>query len=183
MIIGLAGKKRSGKDTVADYLCREHNFTKYAFGDPVKNVCHHLLGFSFDQLYGNDKEKIDERIGMSPREAMQKIGTEFGREYIHTLFPSLNVDYGQIWIYHFQKYLNENKGKNIVISDVRFENELDSIVKNGGKVFFIDSYYCQKNDGHLSESFNISMEKYQGIIENKGTLEELFNNSKNTLNL
>ena len=31
--------------------------------------------------------------------------------------------------------------------------------KNGGKVFFIDSKYCQNNDNHLSELFNIPMEK------------------------
>lgn len=36
MLIGLMGKKRSGKDTFAGALTREHGFTRYAFADPLK---------------------------------------------------------------------------------------------------------------------------------------------------
>ena len=39
MIIGFLGRKRSGKDTVVNYLVKNYNFIRYAFGDPVKEVC------------------------------------------------------------------------------------------------------------------------------------------------
>ena len=59
MIIGLSGKKRVGKDTVADYLVSKYGFIKYSFADPIKAVAKILFGFSENQLYGNNKEEID----------------------------------------------------------------------------------------------------------------------------
>ena len=38
MIIGLAGKKGSGKDTIAEYLCAQYGFINYGFGDPIKEI-------------------------------------------------------------------------------------------------------------------------------------------------
>ena len=37
-LIGLLGRKRVGKDTVADYLINNYNFTKHAFANPIKEV-------------------------------------------------------------------------------------------------------------------------------------------------
>jgi len=59
MIIGFAGKKRSGKDTIANYLVNKYNFRRYAFGGPVKEVCRILFGFDDEQLYGDRKEELD----------------------------------------------------------------------------------------------------------------------------
>ena len=89
MIIALGGKKGSGKDTLANYLVDKYNFTRYAFGDPVKLVCKELFDLTEDQLHGSLKDTVDKRLGITPREIFQKIGTEFGREYIHELFPNL----------------------------------------------------------------------------------------------
>jgi hypothetical protein len=36
--IALSGKARSGKDTVAKYLCEEHGYTRLAFADPLKEM-------------------------------------------------------------------------------------------------------------------------------------------------
>jgi len=38
MIIGLGGKKGSGKDTLVNYLVENYNFEMYAFGDSLKMV-------------------------------------------------------------------------------------------------------------------------------------------------
>ena len=38
MILGLVGFASSGKDTVADYLVRNHNFNRIAFADPLKDA-------------------------------------------------------------------------------------------------------------------------------------------------
>ena len=90
MIIGIAGKKGSGKDTAGQYLISKHEFRRYAFGDPVKEVCRLLFGFTDEQLYGTQKEEMTE-LGIRPREAFQKIGTDFGRNYLHNLLPELKV--------------------------------------------------------------------------------------------
>jgi len=39
LVIGLCGRKRVGKDTVAEYLKKQFGFTQYAFADPLKEAC------------------------------------------------------------------------------------------------------------------------------------------------
>lgn len=171
MIIGLAGKKRSGKDTLYNYIkdkYKEYNFKRYAFGDPVKEACRLLFGFDDEQLYGDKKEELDE-IGIKPREAFQKIGTEFGRKYLHELFPNLKVEIGEIWIEIFRRNC---KNGNFIVTDVRFDNEAKAINDLGGIVIYIDSNYSLQDD-HESEKIEI---QYDFIIDNKGTLEEFYCN-------
>ena len=56
MIIGLSGKKGSGKDTIAEYLCVQYGFINYGFGDPIKEIGRIMFDFTDEQLYGNKKE-------------------------------------------------------------------------------------------------------------------------------
>ena len=37
-ILGLVGRKQSGKDTFAQRLVEEHGYTRLAFADPLKAV-------------------------------------------------------------------------------------------------------------------------------------------------
>lgn len=174
MIIGFAGKKRSGKDTITEYIINKYSsydFKRYAFGDPVKEVCKILFGFNDEQLFGNRKEELDNEIGIKPREAFQKIGTDFGRKNIHELFPDLKVNNGEIWIDIFKRYVRNNK-KNYIISDVRFQNEADAIKELGGIVIYIDSNYSL-DDFHESEKIEV---KYDYKLENYGTLEQFYEN-------
>lgn len=173
MIIGFAGKKRSGKDTISQYLIEKYNFKRYAFGDPVKEVCRILFGFDDEQLYGGKKEDID-KIGITPRESFQKIGTEFGRKYIHDLFPNLKIAKGDLWIDIFKR---NYKGEDIVFSDVRFQNEASSIKELGGYIILLDSKYAI-DDNHESEKIDVT---YDYLLENSGTLEDFFKNFENII--
>ena len=183
MIIGFAGKKRSGKDTIANYLVKNHGFKRFAFGDAVKEVSRHLFGLNDAQLYGENKEEIVEELGISPREIFQKLGTEFGRNYLNELFPTLRVSRGTIWTYHFEKFIRDNQNTNIVISDVRFENEMEVIRKCGGKIYFIESDYAEQGDSHVSEEITSNKYEYDGIINNKGTLEQFYENGSKLFDL
>jgi hypothetical protein len=119
MILGLVGQKGAGKDTVADYLVREHGFTKLAFADPVKKVCEAM--FALESNYFHCpllKEQVISAWGMSPREMMQKVGTDIVRVQMGDRF----------WIKHMQYRLDSlQQGTNVVISDVRFVNEAEFI--------------------------------------------------------
>lgn len=42
--IAISGKMRSGKDTVAAYLCEEYGFVRMAFADKLKEVAKDLFG-------------------------------------------------------------------------------------------------------------------------------------------
>ena len=57
-ILGICGKKRSGKDTAGEYLIQKYGYVRYAFGDPVKDVCRVMFKFTEEQLYGDKKEVL-----------------------------------------------------------------------------------------------------------------------------
>ena len=60
ILIGLSGKKGSGKDTVAEFLIKHHNFTRIAFADPIKDIGTAVFGWTHEQMNDRElKEKID----------------------------------------------------------------------------------------------------------------------------
>src|SRR5690625_5115450 len=59
MKIGLTGKMRAGKDTVADYLVENYGFKKFAFGDALKRYVHEI----FDVNQNEKPRDIYQRFG------------------------------------------------------------------------------------------------------------------------
>ena len=189
MILGLSGKKGSGKDTVADYLCERYDFVKYGFGDPIKEVARTMFNFSESQLYGSDKETVDPNWGISPREFFQKFGTDYGQFIFPEHFPNLfkDIQPREFWVKRFLVWYLEQLEKNpqikVVISDVRFIHEFNFIKKNNGYVIKIKRDLMDE-DRHLSENELDNMEDsdFNGIINNNGSLEDLYRKVKNIIN-
>ena len=132
MIIGLVGFIGSGKGTVGDIL-EQKGFIKDSFAKPLKDACAVMFGWPRELLEGDTemsrkwREEPDnywsEKFGrvFTPREALQKMGTEAGRDVFHK----------DIWVISL---LNRAKGKDVVVTDVRFKNEIQYIQDNGGIV-------------------------------------------------
>ena len=132
MIIGLVGFIGSGKGTVGDIL-EQKGFIKDSFAKPLKDACSVMFGWPRELLEGDTemsrkwREEPDnywsEKFGrvFTPREALQKMGTEAGRDVFHK----------DIWVISL---LNRAKGKDVVVTDVRFKNEIQYIQDNGGIV-------------------------------------------------
>jgi cytidylate kinase len=64
MIIGLSGKMRSGKDTIANWLVESYGFKKVGFADKLYDVCRDLFGMegkdrTLLQVTGNTMRTID----------------------------------------------------------------------------------------------------------------------------
>lgn len=94
-IIGIIGKKRHGKDTIADYLVSNYGYTKVSFADTLKDVCHIIFGFNQKQLHNEEKEMIDDIWNITPRELFNFIGTDLMRNEFSKKFPHIGHD---IWI-------------------------------------------------------------------------------------
>lgn len=174
-IIGFLAKRRSGKDTASDYIVKKYGYTKKAFADSLKKSVQQLFGFTDSQLYTDEKEKIDPNWGVSPRRVFQVFGTDIIRElFPKLLLPGIGSDFH---IKRFDIWYRENKDKNIVISDVRFQNEVDYIRSIGGVVLKIKrpNLDLKENaDLHKSESGIDSLENYNGTITNNGSLKDLY---------
>jgi sulfite reductase beta subunit-like hemoprotein len=122
MIIGLVGKAQSGKDTVADYLVRTSLFEKAAFADDLKRLCKDMFDLTDAQVNTQEgKAAVDVRYGITPREILQKVGTDWFR----AVYPS-------IWVNRLITKLQSRSADDFVITDIRFPNEVNAIKNIGG---------------------------------------------------
>lgn len=172
MIIGLSGKAGSGKDLCADYLVSNYHFTKLSFASELKDMLAMLFGWNrttLDGLTPEDRawrEQIDTYWAttlniphFTPRYAMQYIGTDLFRDRFSPNFWAAIIDHR----------ISKTSG-DIVVSDVRFENEYELIKKHNGIVFCINRNAC-KQDLHASEQVP---KQYDYRISNNGSLEEYY---------
>jgi hypothetical protein len=185
VLIGLVGKKGSGKDTLKDYITKNNNnLVSYAFADPLKEICGILFQLNHEQLYGhqNIKEKKIDELNVSPRILLQRIGTNLFRKQLLNVLPEMKdvLKDDSIWIFAFKRWYQNNKHKDVIVSDVRFENEAECIRDMGGILIYIDRY-LETDDEHESEK-NIEKIKCDYVIKNKSTIIDLYKNFDN-LNL
>ncbi len=166
-IIGFTGRKFNGKDTAAKQLIND-GYTPMSFAEPIKQVAKLLFGFSENQVNGNQKEEIDARWNTSPREVLQFIGTELFREQITRLLPDIGSEF---WVKSLENRIP--KDTDIVITDVRFPNEVDMIHRLGGKIIRVKRNIQVNDSGtHISEK-HIDKLVVDYDIENNGTIEQL----------
>ncbi len=141
----------------------------YSFAGALKEICQGLFGLEKVQCYGTDAEKNTltwfrwedmpgyegENEGrMSAREFMQHFGTNVCRR-IHP----------EIWTEHTIKSIRLEEPLIAVVSDCRFQNEVDAIQRAGGKVIYFTRGV--DNDQHESESECESIQNYDAVIDNE----------------
>ena len=177
-VIGITGKKYNGKDTVSDYICIKYGFNKIAFADPLKQVCKIIFEFNDDQLYGNKKEEIDMRWNISPRKIFQYIGTDLIRKQMCKIIPDIQDNFWVKCLIETMKCeLKLNPTSNFMISDIRFQNEIDSIKKEFSHCQIIRVVRPSVNlvDNHESETMIDNLKNIDNELINNGTLEDLYN--------
>lgn len=148
ILIGIIGNAGVGKDTMADIISDIYGnrVVKRAFATPVKHVAKELFQFSEEQLYGSLKEVVDPRWDITPREAFQIIGTNIMQFGIYSVMPKLldRVPIREFWVYHFKMWFQdfikdtENRGKIIIVTDVRFQHEATMISELKGTLIKIE---------------------------------------------
>ena len=160
-LIGVAGRARSGKDTVANFIVAAIGGYRYSFADPIRAMLVPLGVDMSDPYWQARKEEPIPALGVSPRRMMQTLGTEWGRQLIN---PDL-------WLIMAHQRLLQN-GPGMVISDVRFDNEAAWIRKHGGLIIHVIRPDAKIVEAHASED-SIEMQASDAQLLNNGTLEEL----------
>lgn len=171
-LIGITGRKRSGKDTAADILCEQYGYVRVAFADKLRETCKLLFGLTDEELTdGRLKEQYLDRYPYeSPREILQKVGTE-----------CMRAQYPDVWIEAFRAASEEaiKSGRPVVCSDVRFLNEALHLRSRGAVIIRVDAdkRLGPAKDSHKSEvemsqiqaditiPNNESQEKYSALCE------------------
>lgn len=119
-IIGLLGRARSGKDTVASIILS--NYTDYRLvrlAQPMKEAASCLFGFTHDQLETDAKEQVDPRYGVTPRSVMV------------WLTRTTTEQMGKDFFFYRAMVLHADKPFK-VIPDVRFSWDAEKIREMGG---------------------------------------------------
>lgn len=206
MIVGFVGFIGSGKDTAADYLVNFHGYRRDSFANTLKDAVSQVFGWDRTLLEGRTKEarewreQVDtwwaERLNMpklTPRWVLQYWGTDVLRKGFHD----------DIWIASLENKMRKT-GDNIVISDVRFPNEIKAIHNAGGIVVRIKrgdepEWYqdaVNMNAGNTNMSWLISTDRIKKLgihasetswvggdidhtVFNDTTIDDLFEQIKN----
>lgn len=196
MLIGICGKKQVGKNTAGnilslidcfeqirefglppktineyiknnlndDYVLSLSRFDLTSFAEKLKGMASILCDTEYDKYENEEfKESIDELTNMSNRQVLQRIG-----ETMRNIFGE------DIWIKSlFNKFDSKfEKGGHIIITDVRYKNEADYIKNKGGILIRINRN-TRYNDNHISEIDLDDYEKFDYIVDNNGTINQL----------
>jgi len=204
MLVGLVGFINNGKGTAGEILEKEYGFKPISFAGPLKDATANIFGWPRHLLEGDTdesrafREKPDlywsQIMGrdFTPREALQKVGTEGCRNSIHK----------DIWIHALVRRMSSRN----VITDVRFYNEMKFIHENDGIIIQIQrgplpewweaarlansnpneqlhAMDIMKQTGVHNSEWNWIGGPIDYVIQNDGTLDDLKNNLYNILKM
>lgn len=185
IVIGLAGRARAGKNTVAEILKSiDSGFCQCAFADALRIEVIDAFKVGSD-LFNNDdlKERKDPALAIircgdiefidrmtalghnlitprAPREIMQLWGTEYRRDQVS--------DY---WIDKLSLFIHEKikcGTRKFVVTDVRFEDEAQLIKKMNGNVWLIQRDTADRKPAqHRSERVQDIASIDKTIINNR----------------
>jgi hypothetical protein len=192
MIIGIAGKKLSGKTTLAQVFI-EHGYEKASFATGLKEYVGKLYNWNQDELNSPEgKESLlynpvlwdeiacdhlskiigqnivfkSEKQFKTRREALEYIGTDVLRDH--------DVDF------HIKEFKRRFSEGLFVCDDLRFPNELSVLKEMNAYCLYIVRSNVQYSSNHASENSLFSSD-FENIISNDGTKEELYEKGKNIL--
>lgn len=173
-IVAICGPKRSGKDTIATFLAETHGYEHIKISKKLKDMCKCLFDFSDDQLETDSKEVVDQRWGITPRHAMQFLGTEIMQYKINDLMPSIGRSF---WIKSVIEDIRTHKDKKYVISDLRFLHE-EALLRDENafiiKVIRPSRHALMGNmkDNHVSEKEFMEIREHIQIVNCYKSLDE-----------
>jgi len=169
-IIGISGKKQSGKDTVASYIRDKYpdRYIRIAFADALKE--------EVAKACNTDLATIEKEKELY-RPILQWWGTEFRRQQ-HKAY----------WIARWlTKVKLESDNALIVCADVRFLNEANTIAWVGGYLWRVNRYIPRQSfediDEHSSETALDGYNKFDVLIKNDTNLTALKLETEKILNL
>lgn len=188
MIIGFAGRCRSGKSELAK-ICENYGYERLSFAIPLKQLCADILDISIDELNRAKNEGIPIQITIGedvcqilseetdiPLEATKELCNGKYIETVRDMLQFIGTDY--IRKYNKDWHVNKLKemidvNKDYVFDDVRFPNEKKFINDLGGDCWFISRTTLDNISNHESETSLTWQQCFNKIIINDKSLQYL----------
>lgn len=167
-IIGLTGYAGAGKDEAAKALI-ELGWLRVSFADPIREMLLALNPLVPTQWGPKRVSDLVKKVGwdeakknLEIRCLLQRLGTEAGRDILGP----------DIWVDLAEKKIDATD-KNIVITDVRFPNEVQMVHRRKGYIVEIGKDGVGPINAHSSDNFAI---KPHCTLWNNGTIAQLHAN-------
>lgn len=167
-VVGMMGYAQSGKDTVAARLVGAHGFERRAFADALKQVA---LGIDpyvavLDDFQQVRLSTVVERFGWEAA----KRSPEVRRVLQHTGMVVRDTLGADTWVNVVAREFDA--GPSIVVTDVRFPNEVDIIRAHHGILVRVVRPGTGPVNGHLSETA-VDHVAADWTVHNDSTLADL----------
>lgn len=182
-VIALVGYKQHGKGEVARALVEREGYVLVKFADPLKQMLRAMLRSAgideatIERMIEGDlkEEPCDAFSGRSPRFAMLTLGTEWGR---HLMSMDLWINIARLKVISILK-----QGRQVVIDDCRFPNELALVGEFEGSIIRVHRTMHPVDYSHESERYVPELSRNAAAtIFNDGTVEQLRTQAIDTLN-
>jgi hypothetical protein len=167
-LIGFAGYKESGKDSAASFAIEEHGFTRVAFADVIKRVAENINPY----VVYEDNHPVHlcdylEWIGWDWEAAKKNHSI---RQFLNNLGIAIRNEDSDFWLRAAGVFQALEEG-DVVVTDVRFPNELAYIENLGGTVVRVTR---PGKVGDPALATEVALDGYVlPELENDGTLEDL----------
>lgn len=170
-VIGLIGKKRSGKDTLAGALVEAHDYRRLAFADALKKAAlaaNPIVGYRWKRL-----RIVPVRLA----EVVAAEGWETAKErpevrgVLQRFGVGLREQDSDVWVRPIRAAIADRTTP-VVVTDVRFANEAEMILGMGGRLVRITRPGVDDGDTHESESA-LPWIECALTLQNEGTISDL----------
>lgn len=177
MLVVFCGKKRSGKDTCAQYLINNYGFKPCRkLAAPIKEIGKIMFGWTDEMTEGidYDREQIIPELGLSVRQFLQETGSLF-KYNLSEILPEYGRQTGdRVWVKILVNWLREqNPEGNYVLSDMRFPEEAAELKKEFPDTIIVKLVSDRSpEDEHISEIL-IDAIPVDWTIKNDSSIEDL----------
>jgi len=218
-VLAFSGLSGVGKDTAAGFLVAADHYTAIGVADPLKRIVRDVFDFSVEQLWGpselrnipspryprlhtptpdgvecvccENKLPFPEPCGLTPRYALQLLGTEWGRYCYDDVWIDLALrtaatlrdkqrEGWNSYAYTVERGITEKAAVpleyGIAFTDIRFKNELAALKRAQVPVIRIKRPgYTEPRYNHPSETEQMEVpdDQFAYILENDGNLVDL----------
>lgn len=190
-IICISAWKGSGKDTVANYLSDKYGVTRLGFADPLKDMVSELFGIKRNAMdLPHLKEQPIMYMPVAAKDGFSETVTTFMQKefkkgevfdptkywtpralciLVGSCMRSVNPNF---WV---EKAVAKTEpGKVYAIADCRYRNEIEAIKATGANVISVRINRFETSPSVDPSERDLDDYKFDRVIENKGTLEELY---------
>ena len=184
-----------------------HKYKRLAFADPLKKMLAILLNVPVSKF--NNRHFKEDCVVNIPTldstlsdftESNDKLSDPKFNRMVKSLDPELiqsNLTIRQLMQYFGTNVMHTYLGRNVwinstlkhangptIISDLRFKAEYEAIKKHNGFVIYVDrpGYWFGQHASEMEMEELLNKNQYDYVINNNGSVEDLFNKVKNLCN-